>query len=81
MVGSLQKSTEVMKNMQQLVKLPEIQKTMMEMSKEMMKVTYSPDIFYDCSWPKPKHVDFNLDLQIQYLYHLEMNLKKYLIES
>lgn len=36
-VGSLQKSTEVMKNMQQLVKLPEIQKTMMEMSKEMMK--------------------------------------------
>ena len=35
--GSLQQSTEVMKTMQQLVKLPEIQKTMMEMSREMMK--------------------------------------------
>ena len=31
--GSLQKSTDVMKSMQQLVKLPELQKTMMEMSK------------------------------------------------
>jgi charged multivesicular body protein 3 len=38
LAGSLQKSTEVMKAMQQLVKLPELQKTMMEMSKEMMKV-------------------------------------------
>ena len=36
--GSLSKSTDVMKSMQQLVKMPEIQKTMMEMSKEMMKV-------------------------------------------
>ena len=32
-----------MKSMQQLVKMPEIQKTMMEMSKEMMKVTYYPE--------------------------------------
>ena len=36
--GCLSKSTDVMKSMQQLVKMPEIQKTMMEMSKEMMKV-------------------------------------------
>ena len=36
--GSLQKSTEVMKYMQELVKLPEIQATMQELSKEMMKV-------------------------------------------
>ena len=36
--GSLSKSTDVMKSMQQLVKMPEVQKTMMEMSKEMMKV-------------------------------------------
>ena len=41
--GSLSKSTDVMKSMQQLVKMPEIQKTMMEMSKEMMKVTYYPE--------------------------------------
>ena len=37
-VGSLSKSADVMKAMQQLIKLPEIQKTMQEMSKEMMKV-------------------------------------------
>ncbi|KAG8139752.1 putative Charged multivesicular body protein [Naja naja] len=37
--GSLQKSTEVMKAMQNLVKIPEIQATMRELSKEMMKVT------------------------------------------
>merc|ERR1711993_171379 len=35
--GSLSKSADVMKAMQQLVKVPEIQKTMQEMSKEMMK--------------------------------------------
>ncbi|NXG46976.1 CHMP3 protein, partial [Psilopogon haemacephalus] len=35
--GSLQKSTEVMKAMQNLVKIPEIQATMRELSKEMMK--------------------------------------------
>lgn len=37
--GSLQKSTEVMKAMQNLVKVPEIQATMRELSKEMMKVS------------------------------------------
>uniref|UniRef100_A0A8C2NVS2 Charged multivesicular body protein 3 n=1 Tax=Capra hircus TaxID=9925 RepID=A0A8C2NVS2_CAPHI len=37
--GSLQKSTEVMKAMQSLVKIPEIQATMRELSKEMMKRT------------------------------------------
>ncbi len=36
--GSLSKSADVMKSMQQLVKIPEIQQTMQEMSKEMMKV-------------------------------------------
>lgn len=43
--GSLQQSAEVMKAMQQLVKLPELQKTMMEMSKEMMKVNSLAGIF------------------------------------
>jgi charged multivesicular body protein 3 len=38
--GSLQKSSEVMKYMQELVKLPEIQATMQELSKEMMKVRW-----------------------------------------
>ena len=36
--GSLSKSADVMKSMQQLVKITEIQQTMQEMSKEMMKV-------------------------------------------
>lgn len=36
--GSLQKSTEVMKAMQNLIKVPEIQATMRDLSKEMMKV-------------------------------------------
>ena len=38
MAGALEKSGEVMKYMQHLVKVPEIQATMQEMSKEMMKV-------------------------------------------
>lgn len=37
MSGSLQKSTEVMQAMQNLVKLPEIANTMREMSREMTK--------------------------------------------
>ena len=36
--GSLEKSTEMMKFMQSLIKVPEIQATMQEMSREMMKV-------------------------------------------
>lgn len=38
MAGALEKSADVMRTMQQLVKVPEIQATMQEMSKEMMKV-------------------------------------------
>lgn len=36
--GAMQKSTEVMKAMNSLVKIPEIQATMRELSKEMMTV-------------------------------------------
>lgn len=36
--GSMKSSTEVMKAMSSLMKLPELQKTMQEMSKEMMKM-------------------------------------------
>lgn len=38
--GALEKSTQVMNSMQQLVKVPEVMATMREMSKEMMKVSY-----------------------------------------
>ena len=36
--GALQKSTEVMKAMQSLVKIPELQATMRDLSKEMINV-------------------------------------------
>lgn len=39
MSGAIQKSTDVMKGMSALVKLPEIQASMMELSKEMTKVS------------------------------------------
>jgi hypothetical protein len=40
--GSLAKSTDVMKSMQALIKIPELMATMQAMSKEMMKVSISP---------------------------------------
>ncbi|XP_066945050.1 charged multivesicular body protein 3 [Macrobrachium rosenbergii] len=45
--GSLQQSTEVMKAMQELVKLPEISKTMMDMSREMMKAGIIEEMLED----------------------------------
>lgn len=45
--GCLEKSTDVMKSMQALIKLPEIQKTMMEMSKEMMKAGIIEEMLED----------------------------------
>lgn len=45
--GSLQKSTEVMKSMQSLVKIPEIQATMRELSKEMMKAGIIEEMLED----------------------------------
>ncbi|XP_007576233.1 charged multivesicular body protein 3 isoform X1 [Poecilia latipinna] len=45
--GALQKSTEVMKAMQNLVKIPEVQATMMELSKEMMKAGIIEEMLED----------------------------------
>ncbi|XP_045188575.1 charged multivesicular body protein 3-like [Mercenaria mercenaria] len=45
--GALEKSTDVMKSMQALIKLPEIQRTMMEMSKEMMKAGIIEEMMED----------------------------------
>jgi charged multivesicular body protein 3 len=38
LAGSIKSSTDVMKSMSSLMKLPELQRTMTEMSKEMMKM-------------------------------------------
>ncbi|XP_037603058.1 charged multivesicular body protein 3 [Sebastes umbrosus] len=45
--GALQKSTEVMKAMQNLVKIPEIQATMRDLSKEMMKAGIIEEMLED----------------------------------
>ncbi|XP_005093210.1 charged multivesicular body protein 3 [Aplysia californica] len=45
--GALAKSTEVMQSMQQLIKLPEIQATMRDMSKEMMKAGIIEEMLED----------------------------------
>jgi len=41
MSGSLQKSAEVMKGMQELVKVSDVAASMREMSREMMKVNFT----------------------------------------
>ena len=43
----MQSSAEVMQTMQKLVRLPEIQKTMMEMSREMMKAGIIEEMMED----------------------------------
>lgn len=45
--GSLEKSTEMMKFMQSLIKVPEIQATMQEMSREMMKAGIIEEMMED----------------------------------
>jgi len=45
--GAMQTSAEVMKSMQALVKVPEVQKTMMEMSREMMKAGIIEEMLED----------------------------------
>ena len=42
MAGAIEKSTDVMKGMQNLIRVPEIQQGMMELSKEMSKVLHLP---------------------------------------
>lgn len=45
--GALEKSTEVMKSMSNLVKIPEISRTMQELSKEMMKAGIIEELMED----------------------------------
>ena len=49
--GSLSKSADVMKAMHQLIRVPEIQKTMQEMSKEMMKAGIIEEMMEDVMEP------------------------------
>lgn len=54
--GSLQKSTEIMKLSNELVKLPELSATMRQMSMEMMKVCPST---FCCSFTLENRHDFS----------------------
>nr|CAG4650519.1 EOG090X0EF4 [Sida crystallina] len=47
LAGSLQKSTEVMKSMQQLIKIPEVAATMRDLSKEMMRAGIIEEMLED----------------------------------
>ncbi|XP_062507821.1 charged multivesicular body protein 3-like [Corticium candelabrum] len=47
MTGSLQKSTEVMRSMNSLMRVPEIQETMRELSQEMMKAGIMEEMMED----------------------------------
>jgi len=62
--GCLSKSTDVMKSMQQLVKMPEIQKTMMEMSKEMMKAGIIEEMMED-TMESMEPEDLEEDVQLE----------------
>jgi len=61
--GSLSKSADVMKAMNQLIKVPEIQKTMQEMSKEMMKAGIIEEMMEDALEPLDESEDLEEDVQ------------------
>ncbi len=63
--GSLQQSTEVMKAMQQLVKLPELQKTMADMSKEMMKAGIIEEMMEDAMENLEEEEELEDDVQAE----------------
>lgn len=50
MSGALAKSTDVMKAMSSLLRVPEIQATMRELSKEMTKVLHNTILEVEDSW-------------------------------
>ena len=60
--GALEKSTDVMKSMHALIKIPDIQRTMMDMSKEMMKVCTQQLTLYILSTCKNAHFGFSTDI-------------------
>jgi len=63
--GAMQSSAEVMAMMQQLVKLPEIQKTMMEMSREMMKAGIIEEMLEDTMEPLTESEELEDDAQAE----------------
>ena len=63
--GALAQSTDVMKAMQALIKLPEMSKTMQEMSKEMMKAGIIEEMMEDAMETLEDPEDLEEDVQLQ----------------
>ena len=63
--GTLQTSAEVMKSMSQLVKLPEIQKSMMELSREMMKAGVIEEMMEDVMEPLGEEEEMEEAAQVE----------------
>ncbi|VDP40879.1 unnamed protein product [Heligmosomoides polygyrus] len=66
MAGSLQKSTQVLQSMQNLVKVPEIMKTMREMSQEMMKLGIIDEMIEE-TMDSMEPADLEEQAQVDYL--------------
>ena len=65
MTGAIEKSTQVMHSMSKLVKLPELQKTMTAMSKEMMKMGIIDELMDDAMESlDPEDIEEEVDAQV-----------------
>jgi len=64
--GAVEKSTQVMSAMNRLVKIPEIQKTMNEMSKEMMKMGIIEELMEDAmEGLEPEDIEEDADKEVE----------------
>ncbi|XP_064599920.1 charged multivesicular body protein 3-like [Liolophura sinensis] len=64
--GALEKSTAVMNSMQQLIKVPEIQATMRDMSKEMMKAGIIEEMLEDTmEGLEPEDLEEEVDAEVE----------------
>ena len=63
--GAVEKSTQVMSAVNRLVKIPEIQKTMNEMSKEMMKMGIIEELMEDAmEGLEPEDIEEDADKEV-----------------
>ncbi|CBY32551.1 unnamed protein product [Oikopleura dioica] len=70
MTGAIEKSTQVMQSMSKLVKLPELQKTMTAMSKEMMKMGIIDELMDDAMESlDPEDMEEEVDAQVEKVLH------------
>ena len=72
MTGAIEKSTQVMSAMSRLVKIPEMQKTMNEMSKEMMKMGIIEELMEDAmEGLDPEDLEEDADKEVRQIFVFE----------